>query len=87
MDAIQTFIGLTSNRLISPLVKDKLILKGDDSRCFTIKAYFDYMEGPSPSLVSIQNAMEPLCPLKNCFFILFYFFAWEAWWGRVFTLT
>ena len=41
LDAIQEFIGLTSNIKISSLEKDKLIWKGDDSSCFTVKGYFN----------------------------------------------
>ena len=44
LEAVQAFIGLTDNRVVSPLVKDKLTWKGDVSECFTVKAYCNYLE-------------------------------------------
>ena len=39
LDAIQEFIGLTGNKKISSLEKNKLIWKGDESGYFTVKGY------------------------------------------------
>ena len=41
LEAIQEFIEVTSNIRISPLEKDNLVWKGDMSRSFTGKAYFN----------------------------------------------
>ena len=49
LEAVQAFIGLIDNRVISPLVKDKLTWKGDVSECFTLKAYCNYLEDAAPS--------------------------------------
>ena len=42
---------MTSNFKISPLEKDKLFWKGDESGSFTVKAYFNLLEGGSPHKV------------------------------------
>ena len=70
MDAIQAFIGLTRNNVITPMVKDKLIWKGDEYDCFMVKAYFNYLEGAS--LYSAPTKMErnPYVPSKIGFFCL-----------------
>ena len=38
---------MTSNIRISPLEKDNLVWKGDVSGFFTVKAYFNMLEGAS----------------------------------------
>ena len=45
MEVVQEFIGVTSNIKISPLEKDKLFWKGDESGSFKVKAYFKESEG------------------------------------------
>ena len=79
MDAIQAFIVLTSNGVIAPLVKDKLIWMGDISSCFMVKAYFNHLEGVSPSSVPTKMHWNPYVPSKIGFF------AWEAWRSEVLT--
>ena len=81
LDAIQEFIGLTSNNKISSLEKDKLIWKGDESGCFTVKGYFNQLEGGSPYNVPYKMLWNSLIPSKVVFF------AWEAWWDKVLTST
>ena len=51
MVAVQEFIGVTSNIKISPLEKDKLSWKGDESGSFKVKACFKELEGASPHKV------------------------------------
>ena len=62
MDAIQAFIVSTSNNDISPLVNDKLIWTGDVSGCFTVKAYFNHLEGVSPFSVPTKMLWNPCVP-------------------------
>ena len=59
MDTIQAFIGLTSNGFITLMVKDKMIWKGDVSGCFTVKAYFNLLEGASPYSVPTKMLWNP----------------------------
>ena len=47
MEGVQEFIGVTSNIKISPLEKDKLFWKGNESRSFKVKADFKELEGVS----------------------------------------
>ena len=70
MDVVQVFIVLTSNGAIAPLVKDKLIRKGDVFGCFMVKAYFNHLEGVS--LFSIPTTMlwNPYVPSKIGFFCM-----------------
>ena len=79
MEAIQAFIGLTSNNSITPTVKDKMVWKGADIGCFMVKAYFRLLEGASPHLVPTKMLWNSYVPSK------FGFFSWEAWWGKVLT--
>ena len=59
MDAIQAFIGLTSNNFTTPVIEDKMVWKGDDSGCFTIKAYFNLLKVVSPYSVSTKMLWNP----------------------------
>ena len=62
LDTIQAFIVLTSNNNTNPMAKDNMIWKGDVSGCFSVKAYFNRLEGDlcfSP----YQNVVESLRPL------------------------
>ena len=68
MDAIQAFIGLISNNFITLMVKDKMIWKGDVSGCFTVKAYFNLLEGASPYSVPTKMLWNPYVPSKVGFF-------------------
>ena len=68
LDAIQEFIGLTSNNKISPLKKDKLFWKGDVSGCFTVKGYFNQLEGGSSSKVPYKMLWNSIIPSKVGFF-------------------
>ena len=81
LNSIQVFIGLTSNRVITPLAKDILIWKGDASGCFTIKAYFNQLEGVSHCSNPTKMLWNPYVPSKISFF------AWEAWCGKVLTFS
>ena len=47
LKSFQEFIEVTSNIRISPLEKDNLVWKGDVSGSFTVKAYFNTLEGAS----------------------------------------
>ena len=62
MDAIQAFIGLTRNNVITAMVKDKLIWKGDEYGCLMVKAYFNHLEGVSPYLVPTKMQQNPYVP-------------------------
>ena len=79
MDAIHAFIDLTSNNSITPMLKDKMVWKGANSGCFTVKAYFRLLEGASPYSIPTKMLWNLYVPSK------FGFFAWEAWWGKVLT--
>ena len=79
LDAIRAFIGLTTNKVITPLAKDILIWKGDALGCFTVKANFNKLEGVSPYSVPTKMLWNTYVPLKIGFF------AWEAWYGKVLT--
>ena len=68
MDAIQAFIGLTSNSFMTFMLKDKMIWKGDVSGCFTVKAYFNFLEGASPYLVPTKMLWNPYVSSKIGFF-------------------
>ena len=68
MDAIQAFIGLTRNSVITPMVKDKLIWKGDEYDCFMVKAYFNHLEGASLYSVPTKMQRNPYVPSKIGFF-------------------
>ena len=70
LDAIQKFIGLTSNNKISPLEKDKLIWKGDDSGSFTVKGYFNQLEEGSPCKVPYKMLWNSFIPSIVVFFCL-----------------
>ena len=74
---LKKFIRLSSNNEITPLDKDKMIWKGDASGCYTVKAYFNRLEGVPPYLVPIKMLWNPYVPSKVGFF------TWEAWWGKV----
>ena len=60
LDAIQDFIGETSNFKISPLEKDKLFWEGDESGSFTVKAYFKHLEGVYPHKVCYRTSISLL---------------------------
>ena len=81
MKAVQEFIRVTSNIKISPLEKDKLSWKGDESGSFKVKAYFKELEGASPHKVPCKMLWNQRIPSKVGFF------AWEVWWGKVLTST
>ena len=72
---------MTSNNKISPLEKDKLIWKGDDLGCFTVKGYFNQLEGGSPCMAPYKMLWNSLILSKVGFF------AWEAWCSKVLTST
>ena len=63
---------LTSNNKIIHLEKDKLIWKGDESGCFTVKGYFNPLEGVSPCKVPCKMPWNSHIPSKVGFF------AWEV---------
>ena len=81
LDAIQEFIEVTSNIRISPLEKDNLVWKGDVSGSFTVKPYFNLLEGASPRKVPCKMLWNKHIPSKVGFF------AWEVWWAKVLTST
>ena len=72
---------MTSNIKISPLEKDKLSWKGDESGSFKVKAYFKELEGVSPHKVPSKMLWNQHIPSKVSFF------AWEVWWGKGLTST
>ena len=69
MDAIQAFTGLTRHIVITPVVKDKLIWKGDEYGCFMVKAYFNHLEGASPYSVPTKMQRNLYVPSKIGFFL------------------
>ena len=81
LEAIQEFIEVTSNIRISPLEKDNMVWKGDVSKSFTVKVYFNMLEGASPHKIPCKMLWNQHIPSKVGFF------AWEVWWGKVLTLT
>ena len=81
MDVIQDFIVLTSNSVVAPLIKNKLIWMGNVSSCFTVKANFNHLEGVSPFSVPTKMLWNPMSPQNLVFF------AWEAWWGKTLTAS
>ena len=72
---------MTSNIQISPLEKDKLSWKGDESGSFKVKAYFKELEGASPQKVSCKMLWNRHISSKVGFF------AREVWRGKVLTST
>ena len=81
LETVHVFIGVLNISSISPHLKDKMIWKGDSSGCFTIKAYFNFLEGESPWPAPIKILWNHYAPSKVGFF------TWEAWWGKVLTTT
>ena len=79
LEAVQAFLGVLNNCVIRPQTKDKIVSKGNASRVFTVKDYFNLLEGAYSDPVNI--IWNPHIPSK------FGFFAWEAWWGKVLTTT
>ena len=68
LDAIQEFIGLTSNNKISSLEKDKLIWKGDESGCFTVKGcLINWKE--APPITFLIKCYGTLLSLQKLFFL------------------
>ena len=51
------------------------------SGSFSVKAYFNLLEGVSPHKVPAK------CYGTNIFLLKLGFFAWELWWGKVLTST
>ena len=72
---------MTSNIKISPMEKDNLFWKGDESGSFTVKAYFKQLEDVSPHKVPCKMLWNRHIPSKVAFF------AREVWWGKVLTST
>ena len=72
LETIQAFLGLLNKSCINPQQKDKLIWKGNTFEGFTVKAYFNILEGATSVLVPIKILWNPHVPSKIGFF------AWEA---------
>ena len=47
------------------------------SRSFTVKAYFNMLEGASPHKVPCKMLWNQHIPFKVGFF------AWDVWWGKI----
>ena len=68
MEQVQIFIGLTSNKLIIPRKKDRIVWKGNKNGQFSAKGYCNLMEG-GPSRKAPTNIIwNPYVPTKVSFF-------------------
>ena len=79
LETVQAFLGLLNNSCINPQQKDKLIWKGNAFKGFTLKAYFNILEGVTSISVPTKILWNPHVPSKIGFF------AFEAWWAKVLT--
>ena len=58
---------MTSNFRISPMENDNMVWKGDVSGSFTVKAYFNMLEGVSPHKVPCKMYGTSISLLKLVF--------------------
>ena len=60
---------------VTPLKKNRLMLKATKDGNFSIKSSFVQLEGGNQNSVPFKMFWNPYVPTKVCFF------AWKAWWG------
>ena len=82
MDNVESLIGRVRGRKINPVVEDKMVWKATKDGSYIVRSNLDVLEGgrgaePFPK----RMVGNQLVPTKVGFF------AWEAWWGKVLTLS
>ena len=77
---MKEFIGTVQNRKISPLEKDRLVWRKAKDVSFSVKLFFDFLEGGRTIHFMKRMIWKQCVPTKIGFF------AWEAWWGKVLTV-
>ena len=79
MDEAHIFLCLLNSRRVKQEEKDKLFWKGDKECTYTVKANVTRLEKVSGRTAPMNMLWNSCVPPKVCFY------AWEVWWGKVFT--
>ena len=72
MEAVQAFLSVLDNKAIRPLSEDMLTWKGSTLGTFTVKAFYNILEGIPSISAPIEILWNHYIPAKVGFF------AWEA---------
>ena len=70
-----------NSRSCHPQLCDKLWWKETKSGSYSVKSYFDLLEGRRQHKVPFRMMWNPIVPIKVGFF------AWEVWWDKVLTMN
>ena len=73
---VQEFISTIQNKRILSLVKDNLVWKRSSGGLFTVRSYFDILEGDSNTFAPTKMLWNSNVPSKMSFF------AWKVWWEK-----
>ena len=79
VEMVQDFICTVQNKKVTPLQKNRLVLKATKDGNFSIKSSFVQLEGGNQNSVPFKMFWNPYVPTRVCFL------AWKAWWGQVLT--
>ena len=69
LEAVQAFLGVLNKHVICPQTKDKIVRKGNASRVFTVKDYFNLPKGALFGPVPINIIWNPHIPSKFVFLL------------------
>ena len=77
---VQNFMGLLNTIRVGQKVNDRLFWKEDKKSTYTVRA----------NIVLLESCVAKTTPMKmlwsNCVLPKVCFFAWDVWWGKVFTM-
>ena len=73
LEEVQGFLGTVNSQSISPNLSDRIRWKEAKNGSFSVKTWFDLLEGGRQQSVPIKMLWNPIVPTKVGFF------AWEVW--------
>ena len=83
LDTVETFFSMLSGNLVRREDNYKMVWKDDKKGLFFVKSFYEVLDLGRTVIVPKKIIWNSWVPSK----VSFFFFAWEASWGRVITFN
>ena len=83
LDIVETFFSMLSGNLVRREDNYKVVWKDDKKGLFFVKSFYEVLDLGRTVIIPKKIIWNSWVPSK----VSFFFFAWEASWGRVITFN